>query len=398
MRPWTLSKPAPAPAPAPKFALRTLTALRALPTLTALMVLLTGAHAQPLLEERPKGWAGLSGGVTGGAGGPVTEVSTLADLQKLAKESGKRVILIKGRIGDGTSRVTVASDKTLFGLPGAVLAGGIDIKKVSNVIVRNLKVEGPGAVDVDGVDAVTVQEATRIWVDHLDVSDGQDGNLDITNGADLVTVSWTRFTYTSKSQNHQFSNLIGSSDSRTSDRGKLRVTFHHNWWADGNKERMPRVRFGKVHVANNLFTSAAASHCVRAGIEADILVEGNAFIGVNKPIDLYENDFKAVTQRNNLFTNTKGNTQGQGTAFIPEYTLDLDAAKDVEARVKGQADKVYGAGATLPDPRGGATTIRLAPAAPTKAAAGNRLLWAWGAEGFFTPDMLLGRKTERPRK
>jgi pectate lyase len=371
-----------------------------LSALPALLVLLAGmaAQAQPLLEEQPKGWASLSGGVTGGAGGPVTEVSTLADLQRLAKEAGKRVILIKGRLGDGGSRVTVASDKTLFGLPGAVLAGGIDIKNVTNVIVRNLKVEGPGAVDVDGVDAVTVQECSRVWLDHLDVSDGQDGNMDITNGADLVTVSWTRFSYTSKSQNHQFSNLIGSSDSRTTDRGKLRVTLHHNWWAEGNKERMPRVRFGKVHVANNLFTSTVANHCVRAGFEADILVEGNAFIGVGDPIDLFENDFKAVTQRNNLFTDTQGNTQGQGTAFTPDYTLALDAARDVEARVKGQVDKVFGAGATLPDPRGGSTAILLAPAVPANGSARRPPAWTWGPDGSFTPEMLIGRRTERMRR
>jgi pectate lyase len=377
--------------------LSALQALPALPAFPALPALLLGlaflsAQAQPLLEEKPAGWASLSGGVTGGAGGPVTEVSTLAELQSLAKASGKQVILIKGRLGNGTSRVAVASDKTLFGLPGAVLAGGIDIKDVTNVIVRNLKVEGPGAVDVDGVDAVTVQECSRIWLDHLDVSDGQDGNMDITNGADLVTVSWTRFSYTSKSQNHQFCNLIGSSDSRTTDRGKLRVTMHHNWWAEGNKERMPRVRFGKVHVANNLFASPGANHCVRAGFEADILVEGNAFIGVGEPIDLFENDFKAVTQRNNIFTNTSGNTQGQGTAFTPDYTMALDAAKDVEARVKGQMDKVYGAGATLPDPRGGATTIRLVP---MNGPAARRTAWSWGPGGTLTPEMLLGRRTEK---
>src|SRR5687767_2733390 len=111
-----------------------------------------------LLDEKPVGWASTSGGTTGGAGGPIQEVSNLADLQRLAKEPGKRILLVKGRLGDGTSRIEITSDKTVFGLPGAVIAGGIDIKKgMSNIIVRNLKVEGPGSVDVDGVDCIGVQ-------------------------------------------------------------------------------------------------------------------------------------------------------------------------------------------------------------------------------------------------
>src|SRR5688500_9692554 len=79
-----------------------------------------------LLDEKPVGWASTSGGTTGGAGGTVQEVSTLADLQRLAKEAGKRILLVKGRLGDGMSRIEITSDKTLFGLPGAVIAGGID--------------------------------------------------------------------------------------------------------------------------------------------------------------------------------------------------------------------------------------------------------------------------------
>lgn len=351
------------------------------------------AHAG-LLDERPVGWASTSGGVTGGQGGAVQEVATLADLQRLAKEAGKKILLVKGRLGDGRSRIEVASDKTIFGLPGAVIAGGIDIRKgVSNVIVRNLKVEGPGAVDVDGVDCISIQGCQRIWLDHLDVVDGEDGNLDITNEADLVTVSWCRFAYTSKSSTHQFSSLIGSGDDKTADRGKLRVTFHHNWWADGVKERMPRVRFGQVHVANNLFASSTASHCVRAGIEADLLVEGNAFIGVKTPIDLYENNFKAVTARNNLFTNVTGNTTGKNTAFTPPYTLNLDAAASVEARIKGQTAGMTAAGATLPDPRIATTVF----ASPYLSSPGRELSAALPGGPVYAPELLLGRRFARPQ-
>lgn len=356
---------------------------------------LVRAQAQTnFLTEKPLGWASTNGGTTGGAGGTVTEVTNLADFQRLAKASGKQVILVKGSFGANGNRVEITSDKTVFGLPGATFTGGLDIKKgVSNVIVRNLKIIGPGAHDVDGVDGITVQGCSRVWLDHIDIADGEDGNLDITNEADLVTVSWSKFSYTSKSTDHQFCTLIGSSDDKTTDRGKLRVTLHHNWYAQGNKERMPRVRFGQVHVANNLFASGVANHYVRAGIEADLLVEGNAFFGPGKAIDQYENNFKAITQRNNQFGSGVTNTEGKGTAFTPGYTMTLDAASSVEARIKGQASGVYGAGATLPDPR--TTPTVLAPLIDSRTdrttVRGMLLLEALPGGAVYTPELLLGR-------
>ena len=84
---------------------------------TLAMGLVTATRAG-LLDEKPVGWASTSGGTTGGAGAPAQEVSNLADLQKLAKEPGKRILLVKGRLGDGSSRIEISSDKTVFGLPG----------------------------------------------------------------------------------------------------------------------------------------------------------------------------------------------------------------------------------------------------------------------------------------
>ena len=73
-----------------------------------------------------------------------------------------------------------------------------------------------------------------------------DGLLDITNESDFVTVSWNQFT------SHDKTMLIGNSDSATEDREHLRVTLHHNLF-DGVGQRTPRVRFGKVHVYNNVY-------------------------------------------------------------------------------------------------------------------------------------------------
>ena len=316
-------------------------------TLMALLLSILRANSQDVCS--PIGWATQNGGTIGGGSiAPIT-VTTLIDLQTQAKASGAKVIYVSGTMGSGVStRVAVAANKTIIGLPGATLIGGFDVK-ASNVIIRNMKIQGPGSVDVNGVDCITIDgsNTTNVWIDHCDIYDGQDGNLDITNGANYVAITWCKFSYTNASSNHQFCNLLGNSDSKTSDRTKLKITMMYNWWTAGCVERMPRVRYGQVHVVNNLFDSKNASYCVRAGIEADILVEANYFDAVKTPIDLYQNNFTAVTQKNNFFSGTSGNTNGSGTSFTPPYALAITAAANVKALV---SNATCGAGATMPNP------------------------------------------------
>ncbi|QQS05337.1 MAG: pectate lyase [Fibrobacterota bacterium] len=329
------------------------------------------ALAAPALSasasDKAIGWASQNGGTTGGAGGTEVTVTTMADLQKYAKMSGKYVIWVKGTMGSygqrgegNADQVTFASDKSVLGHPGARIKGNLYLSGVKNVILRNLIVEGPGACDNDcgsagesRKDAISIiNSATNIWLDHMDVFDGEDGNTDITKGSDFVTISWTKFHYSDKSfpsgtsgKSHRFSNLLGGSDTEASD-GKLSVTFFKTWWGEGVAERMPRVRFGKVHIANCLFNSKdpGQNHSVRAGFKANILVEGSAFIGQKKPIDLFDNDFTAITVKNSTFTGCSGNMAGSGTAFTPPYSLTLSAASAVEAEV---SNATTGAGATL---------------------------------------------------
>jgi pectate lyase len=295
----------------------------------------------------PIGWAALNGGTSGGGSASPVTVSTLADLQTQANSAGAKVIYVSGIIGAGvTTRVPVAANKTIIGLPGATLIGGFDVKN-NNVIIRNMKIQGPGSVDVNGVDCIAIDGANNVWIDHCDIYDGQDGNMDITNGANYVAVTWCKFSYTSASTNHQFCNLLGNSDSKISDRGKLKITMMYNWWTSGCVERMPRVRFGQVHVVNNYFNSRQTSYCVRAGIEADILVESNYIDSVSTPIDLYQNNFTAVTSRNNVFNATSGNNAGSGVSFTPPYQLIISPAANIKSIV---SNPTCGAGATMQNP------------------------------------------------
>ena len=317
--------------------------------------LATSAFAVTSPDFPMAGFATQNGGTTGGKGYSEVTVDNATDLKSYAK-AGNKIIYVKP--GTYMGPVEVGNNVTIYGYQGAIIAqpssgSAMKLSGSKNVIIRNLKFKGVGAHDDDDEDCLQVNhESKNVWIDHVDVYDGHDGNLDITNASDYVTISWTKFSYTSASTGHQFSNLIGNSKTKTSDRGHLNVTIHHTWWADGVVERMPRVRFGKVHVANNLFDSKDASYCVRAAIEADIRIERNVFIGVQKALDLYTSDgaITAAQMIENYEENVKKPQAGTGTAFKPSYSMSLtDVSTQAKAYALRDSIKLY-AGATLPDP------------------------------------------------
>jgi pectate lyase len=207
-------------------------------------------------------------------------------------------------------RIRVPPNTTIFGVgtDAAIIGAWLDIRGESgsqpmNVIVRNISFEDtadcfPQWSPTDGItgnwnaayDAISISNATHVWIDHNRFADVRtrdetqplyfghrhqvhDGLLDITNASDFVTVSWNHFTA------HDKTMLIGNSDSATEDREHLRVTLHHNYF-DGTGQRTPRVRFGKVHVYNNVYradrdTNFRSSWGV--GTESQIYAENNYF-------------------------------------------------------------------------------------------------------------------------
>ncbi|MFC7375502.1 polysaccharide lyase family 1 protein [Brachybacterium sp. GCM10030268] len=200
-------------------------------------------------------------------------------------------------------QLDLPSNLTLIGEDDARLIGVSLILRGENIIVRNLELTGmencfpqrnqDGWVS-EGFDVVGLIGAKNVWLDHLtidgpyragepketifgDVVHRVDGLLDITNQADLVTVSWSTI------RNGSTSVLIGNSDSKPEDEGKLRVTFHHNRF-ENLAERAPRVRYGAVHVYNNLFVIPDAEHFVYSwgvGVNSKLWIEDNAVRAVD---------------------------------------------------------------------------------------------------------------------
>ncbi|HEX6340736.1 pectate lyase family protein [Umezawaea sp.] len=267
------------------------------------------------------GFAGVTAlgqnGTTGGAGGSVVTVRDAETFLDYCDRDEPYVIQVDGvmRI---SSKQGVRSNKTIVGIGSnaEITGGGLDLYRRQNVIIRNLRFTG--ADD----DAISVQQSSHhIWIDHNDLSGGADGLIDIVRGADYVTVSWNRF------HDHSKTALLGHSDANGSqDRGKLRVTFHHNLF-DGTAQRHPRVRFGEpIHVYNNHFRNNTL-YGVASTEDAGVLVEANYFENVAHPIysGYDESGPGRVVERNNVYVGS-GTPATLGTVVEPRtyyaYTPD----------------------------------------------------------------------------
>jgi pectate lyase len=200
-------------------------------------------------------------------------------------------------------KLKVGSNTTIVGLGRhAVLKGlNLHVDRADNVIIRNLTFIDaadcfPQWDPTDGAegawnslyDNISVTGSTHVWVDHNTFTDGDnpdsaqpryfgqpfqvhDGQLDITNGANLLTVSWNRFA------DHDKTMLIGSSNTSTTDPGKLKVTAHHNHFRSA-LQRLPRVRFGQVHVYNNYYEIPDPfSYALGVGVQSQIFAQANVF-------------------------------------------------------------------------------------------------------------------------
>jgi pectate lyase len=319
--------------------LMTLAAMMAIVAIMANMTITPGFGYEK--TDRPEGWASQSGGTTGGAGGTEVTVSTMAQLQAEAKSSGKKIILVNK--GTYVGEVVLASDKSILGKePGVLIKGSIHVSKVNNVIIRNLAIKGDPCTTYEeckgGEDAMSVNtEAHHVWLDHLDISDGQDGNCDITNGSDFVTVTWSKFWY-SYDKEHRFSNLIASDDNVAVDKGKLSITYAYCWWADRVVERQPRGRAGKVHVMNNLYTSSATNYICGPGVDIQMLIENNAMKTSGTAIKPFDGSPAPAWKSIGNIGTAKDMATNQGSVFSPPYAMTLKmAAADVDAKVRPAA-------------------------------------------------------------
>ncbi|KAL4799591.1 putative pectate lyase B [Aspergillus venezuelensis] len=319
---------------------------------TPLVLLAAVATASPTLSKRELarrqaaescsiGYCTENGGTTGGAAGDTVEVSDLASLTEAAESETPLTIIVTGDIS-GSAKIRVASDKTIYGESGATITGiGFYVRRVSNVIIRNLAI---GQVDADNGDAIGIDESTNVWIDHVDLSgdlsagkDDLDGLLDITHGAEWVTVSHVYF------HDHWKGSLIGHSDSNEDeDLGHLHITYANNYWYNVNS-RCPSVRFGTVHIINNYWDSLLLTG-VNARMDAQILIQSSAF--ANSPdeaIFFADSDYTGYVVVDDVDLGGSSNSVPEGTltpSSLPYDAITALGSGNVAGTVPGQAGAI----------------------------------------------------------
>ncbi|MFD3375041.1 MULTISPECIES: polysaccharide lyase family 1 protein [unclassified Streptomyces] len=278
---------------------------------------------------------GFGAGTTGGGGASAVTVSTLAAFRTAVTGNTAKVVRVSGLI-QLTGQVDIGSNTTVLGVGSAsgFTGGGLRLKEVTNVVIRNLNISKPVAPS----DGVTVQKSTKVWIDHNSFSadrdhdkDYYDGLLDINHGSDNVTVSWNTF------KDHFKGSLAGHSDNNASeDTGHLKITYHHNHFSNVYS-RIPSLRFGTGHFYDNYVEGADTAVHSRMG--AQMLVENNVFRTTK--IAVTTNRSSDVDGYANLRGNDLGGAATEisrtGTFTSPPYSYSAEPASSVVASVTSGA-------------------------------------------------------------
>ena len=275
----------------------------------------------------------------------------------------------------------IGSNKTIIGVgdDARIVGANLRIRDADNVIVRNLTLSDstdcfpewdPGDTDAGNwnsrYDNLSIWTGTHVWIDHNTFDSGEmppdalatvygrpyevhDGLLDITHSSDLVTVSYNRF------EAHDKTMLIGSSNSRVADAGRLRVTLHHNKWTDIG-QRAPRVRYGQVDLYNNHYVQTSDydwySYYWGVGVHSALYAENN-YIHLHPANDastiIAKWGGESMTEIGTRVNGRKvsaldawnaanpDDTIGDDAGWVPTHRLKVDPTMSVPAQVELRA-------------------------------------------------------------
>ncbi|MFE6040096.1 polysaccharide lyase family 1 protein [Streptomyces sp. NPDC056452] len=278
---------------------------------------------------------GFGAGTTGGGSAAAVTVSSLAAFKSAVTGDTAKTVKVSGLISL-SGQVDIGSNTTVLGVGSSsgFTGGGLRLKSESNIVIRNLNISKPLAPS----DGITVQNSTKVWIDHNSFfadrdhdKDYYDGLLDITHASDNVTVSWNTF------KNHFKGSLVGHSDSNESeDKGHLRVTYHHNHFQN-IFSRIPSLRFGTGHFYDNYVEGADTAVHSRMG--AQMLVENNVFrntkIAITTSRSSDEDGY--VVQRGNDLGGAATEISRTGSFTTPPYSYTAEPASSVAASVTAGA-------------------------------------------------------------
>ncbi|KAL0407244.1 UNVERIFIED_CONTAM: putative pectate lyase 2 [Sesamum latifolium] len=157
-----------------------------------------------------------------------------------------------------------------------------DCKPGNQGIVRDSPVHMGHRRGSDG-DAIDIFASTDIWIDHCYLARCTDGLIDVIHASTAITISNNYFSQ------HDKVMLFGHDDNNLEDKS-IKVTVVFNHFGPGLVQRMPRVRLGYAHVANNRYDQWEM-YAIGGSADPTIFSEGNYFLAPNSP------DINKVTKR-----------------------------------------------------------------------------------------------------
>lgn len=235
----------------------------------------------------------------GGKGGPIYVVTDPSDDDMINPKPGtlRHAVIQTGPLWiifshDMTitlkQELIMQGDKTIDGRGARVHIAygcGITVQFVNNVIIHGIRVHdiirGSGGMIRDGVDhfglrtesdgdGISIFGSTNVWIDHVSMSKCSDGLIDAIEGSTGITISNSHFT------DHNDVMLLGASNEQVKDKF-LQATIAFNHFGKRLIQRMPRVRFGFVHVVNNDYTHWNM-YAIGGSQSPTIISQGNRFV------------------------------------------------------------------------------------------------------------------------
>ncbi|XP_010523445.1 PREDICTED: probable pectate lyase 3 [Tarenaya hassleriana] len=182
----------------------------------------------------------------------------------------------------------ITSNKTIDGRGVRVhITGGagLTVQFVNNVIIHNIYIKdivpGNGGLIRDSEthfglrtrsdgDGINIFGATNVWIDHVSMAHCSDGMIDAIQGSTGITISNCHLT------DHGEVMLFGATDKDEIDT-KMQITVAFNHFGKRLVQRMPRCRYGLIHVVNNDYTHWEM-YAIGGNMNPTIISQGNRFI------------------------------------------------------------------------------------------------------------------------
>ncbi|AZZ92692.1 pectate lyase [Hahella sp. KA22] len=231
------------------------------------------------------------------------------------------------------SRIQVKSNKTLLG-QGAnsrIIGATLNIYGVKNIIINNVAIENVNPHLVEAGDAISIENASHIWVDHIKTKMISDGHIDIKNSANL-TLSWNHFDGYNPNvcgNQHHYTMLV--QDSQT--------TIDHNFW-DRASGRNPKL-YGyntRAHIYNNYWRNITY-FSINASNGAQGLIQNNYFENARYP---HWNESGYLNATGNVYAGSSATDEKRDTGDsvfydVQLYPYDLDNASGLPNLLKAKA-------------------------------------------------------------